>query len=119
MQIEPWHIPLLAMVLVIFPPSMMSFAGWWRKKVAESKGKTVAESRLNPVKRELLRTRTLAFMTVVLLGVCYIAIGPAAANFIATLASFIATIVSAALTLQSYLLLQEVRRSPREEENSR
>ncbi|MGH3565043.1 MAG: hypothetical protein ACRDRH_03215 [Pseudonocardia sp.] len=104
MQIEPWHIPLLAMTVIVLPPSMIWLVGWIRRSGGEPPPPPPP-----PAKRELLRTRILAVLTLTLLGVCIIAIGPAAANLIATAASAVSTMVSAALTVQSFLTLQEIQ----------
>ena len=101
MPIEPWQIPLLAMTLVILPPSVSWTVRWFRQK---------SDPRPSPAPPPDKRTRVLAVLTLALLVLMVLAIGPTTASIIAAAASAVSTMVSAALTLQSFLTLQEIKK---------
>lgn len=105
MQIQPWHIPLIAMTAVSLPPSVWWLIGWFRATT----GGTSTPPTPDQARRERLRTRILAVLTLVLLVLCVVAVGPATASLIATAATAVSTVISAALTVQSFLFWQEIR----------
>lgn len=116
MNFELWYIPLIAMAVVVIPPTIFSARTWLRLKSpnAEAQEKLAKEidnvaSPRGQVSHQLGRVRLLAFMTVVLLIGFFFAIGPAAASLIASAATAASTAASAAWTIASYLTLQEIR----------
>jgi hypothetical protein len=62
------------------------------------------------VRREKLRTTILAMLTVVLVGLFVLALGPAAASIPTSVASAVSALVSAVMTVQSYLTLVAIRK---------
>lgn len=114
MQLEPWQIPVLAMAAVVLPPSVMGFVGYLRSRSArpgaDARGgvpeKTPAEDSL---KLQRTRRNTFAVLTVALLGIAVLAIGPERASLLATAASVVSAAVSATLAVQSFLAIQEIR----------
>jgi hypothetical protein len=61
------------------------------------------------VRGEKLRTTPLATLTVVLVGLFILALGPAAASILTSVASAVSALVSAVMTVQSYLALVAIR----------
>lgn len=109
---EPWHAPLLAMTVVLLPPAV-----GWALNSLRVRGEPPDHRGVEPpqapaavrARWELRRTQVLAVLTVVLLIVFFVAIGPAAASIVATAATAASTAVSAALTVQSFLKVQDIR----------
>jgi nicotinamide riboside transporter PnuC len=108
MQIEPWQIPVLVMAGIAGPTSILWLITWVRN--TSQVDPKPARSVMTPTKRERLRTTILAILTVTLLGIFFTAAGAETANIFSSVASAVSTLVSAVLTVQSYLMLQEVRK---------
>jgi hypothetical protein len=113
MQIEPWQIPVLAMAALALPVSIDSLIRWVRKhsRGASSAPEPDAPTPPTPerVRGEKLRTTLLATLTVVLVGLFILALGPAAASILTSVASAVSALVSAVMTVQSYLALVAIR----------
>jgi hypothetical protein len=106
MQIEPWQIPVLVMAGIAAPTSILWLIEWVRDR-----SQVNPKSAMTPTpKRERLKTTILAILTVTLLGIFFTAAGAETANIFASVASAVSTLVSAVLTVQSYLMLQDVRK---------
>lgn len=120
MQIEPWQVPVLVMTLVILPPSVTWAVRRLRgtdggpgapgPQAAEPVPGTAAEQETEKdVQRGRWRTTVLAALTVVLVGLFFLAIGTDRANLLVTAANAVSALVSAALTVRSFLDLKDVK----------
>lgn len=105
MQIEPWHVPLLAMIVVVLPLGIVELVRW-RLVRPRRREDTSPKSRT----REAWRTRILAVTTLALLVLLYLAIGQTVTDVIAAGATFVTTMVTAALTVQSFITLQDIKK---------
>jgi hypothetical protein len=114
MQIEPWQIPVLAMAALALPPSVHGLITWVRKKSRSASGEPEPGAKrptaLERARREKLRTTIFAMLTVVLVGLFILALGPAAASILTSVASAVSALVSAVMTVQSYLTLVGIRK---------
>jgi hypothetical protein len=114
MQIEPWQIPVLAMAALALPPSVHWLVTWVREKSGGTSSGPEPDAQrptaLERARREKLRATILAILTVVLVGLFILALGPAAASILTSVASAVSALVSAVMTVQSYLTLVAIRR---------
>lgn len=114
MQIEPWQIPVLAMAALALPVSIHSLIEWVRKNSRGTSSAPEPDAPTPPtperVRGEKLRTTLLATLTVVLVGLFVLALGPAAASILTSVASAVSALVSAVMTVQSYLELVKIRK---------
>lgn len=113
MQIEPWQIPVLAMAALALPVSIHSIIRWVRKQSRGTSSAPEPDAQPLPtperVRGEKLRTTLLATLTVVLVGLFILALGPAAASILTSVASAVSALVSAVMTVQAYLALVRIR----------
>ncbi len=114
MQIEPWQIPVLAMAALALPPSVHWLVMWVREKSGGTSSDPEPDAQgpteLERARREKLRATILAILTVVLVGLFILALGPAAASILTSVAAAVSALVSAVMTVQSYLTLVAIRR---------
>ena len=108
MELEPWHIPLLVTTAVILPPSVWGFVRWLRQGTADRQ--PVSTPSPNTPRRESWRVRILGALTLALGVIVAFVIGQPTVSLITTAASAVSTVVSAALTFQSYMTLQEIKK---------
>jgi len=119
-QIEPWQVPVLVMTVVILPPALM----WAVRRLqggnddqrsptrrpAAPPGPEQAEEVEKDVTKGRFRTSVLAVLTAALLGLFFLAIGTEQANLLTSAATAVSTSVSAALTVRSFLDVQNLRK---------
>lgn len=114
MQIEPWQIPVLVMTVVILPPSVMWAVREYERRsgtrlVKRRKAVPPAEQTEKEVTQGRFRTSVLAVLTVVLLGLFFVAIGTEQASLLTSAATAVSTSVSAALTVRSLLDVNKLK----------
>lgn len=117
MEVEPWQVPLLVMAAVVLPPAAVGFVGWRRRsrRLRAGGAAALADDASGPGaatesrKLQITRTGVFAVLTVALLAVSFLTIGPEQASVLATAATTVSAAVSAILGVQSFLAIQEIK----------